>query len=78
VRFRHVAAPPLFFETVKEAIEIALIVSTPPTVVGLASLIVAIRGLDKTHQLHVLINSGMTARDNAMKAEGRQQERDSK
>lgn len=44
----------------KSAILIALIVAIPPTLAGVAAVIVALRAKAKTEEIHLLVNSKMT------------------
>ena len=59
-----------------EAVQIALIVATPPTVAATAALIMSIRNGSKIQQVHIGINSRMDELVKASKAQGRQDERD--
>ena len=58
-----------------EAVKIALIAATPPTIVGTGAVIIGIVNKDKITSLHVLINSGLAQRLLDAVDRGRQQER---
>lgn len=60
-----------------EAVEIALIVATPPTLAATAALVMAVRAVHKIQEVHIGINSRMDQLVAASKAQGRQDERDS-
>lgn len=52
-----------------EALLIAIITATPPTLVGLVSLIIGIRNSRQIKSVHTAINSGLTRQiENAEKA----------
>lgn len=59
-----------------EAVEIALIVATPPTILAAAALVASIKTVSKIQEVHVGINSRMDQLVAASKAQGRQDERD--
>lgn len=59
-----------------EAVEVALIVSAPPTLVGLAALVASIHNSAKIQAVHLSINSRMDQLVQASLAQGRQDERD--
>jgi len=61
--------------TQNEALIVVAVIAALPGVFN-ALLVMVLR--DDVQRVHLLINSGMRSRDNAMKAEGRQQERDSR
>jgi hypothetical protein len=61
-----------------EAVQIAMIVAVPPTLLGAAALVASIRNGNKIHDVHVGINSRMDELVKASKAQGRQYERDSR
>ena len=62
--------------TMTEAVQIALIVATPPTLLGVAQLISSIKNGHGIKDVHLSINSRMDQLVQASKAEGRQAERD--
>ena len=59
-----------------EAIEIALIVAVPPTIIAAGALVATIRNGGKIQSVHLSINSRMDQLVAASKAQGRQEERD--
>jgi hypothetical protein len=61
---------------ISEAVKIALIAATPPTIVGAGAVILGVVNKDKITSLHVLINSGLAQRLLDAVDRGRQQERD--
>lgn len=44
-----------------DAVALAIVAAIPPTLAGVAALIVSIRNGKKSDQIHVLVNSNMTA-----------------
>jgi hypothetical protein len=46
---------------VTEALEIALIAGAPPTLLGIATLVSALKNGQKSEKIHTLVNSKMTA-----------------
>lgn len=44
-----------------EAVQIACVVAVPPTLVAIAGLIQSMRNGKKSDQIHVLVNSNLTA-----------------
>jgi hypothetical protein len=60
-----------------DAVQIAMIVAIPPTLLGAAALVASIRNGTKIQDVHLSINSRMDQLVKASKAEGRQDERDS-
>jgi hypothetical protein len=61
---------------ISEAIKVALIAATPPTIMGAGALILGVINRDKITNLHILINSGLAQRLMDAVDRGRQQERD--
>ena len=61
-----------------DAVQIALIVATPPTLLGIAQLISSIKNGNKIQDVHLSLNSRLTELVTASIAQGRQDERDSK
>lgn len=64
----------------KSAILIALIVAIPPTLAGIAAVIVSLRAKAKTEEIHLLVNSKITEllelTAKASRAEGVKSEKD--
>ena len=60
-----------------EAVQIALIVAIPPTLLAAGSLVASIKNGARIQDVHLIINSRMDQLVKASKAEGRQDERDS-
>jgi len=61
-----------------EAVQIALIVAIPPTLLAAGSLVASIKNGARIQDVHLSINSRMDQLVQASKAQGRQDERDSK
>ena len=61
-----------------EAVQIAMIVAIPPTLLGIAQLISSIRNGSQIRGVHLSLNSRLTELVTAAKAQGRQDERDSR
>jgi hypothetical protein len=59
-----------------DAVQIALIVATPPTILAAAALVASIKTVNKIQEVHVGINSRMDQLVAASNAQGRQDERD--
>ena len=61
-----------------EAVQIAVIVAIPPTLLAAAALVASIHNGNKIQDVHLSINSRMDQLVKASKAQGRQDERDSR
>ena len=59
-----------------EAVQIAVIVAIPPTLLAAAALVASIHNGNKIQDVHLSINSRMDQLVEASKAQGRQDERD--
>jgi hypothetical protein len=61
-----------------DPVAIAMIVAIPPTIASVAALIMSIRNGNKIQDVHLSLNSRLSELVLASKAQGRQDERDSR
>lgn len=78
VNFAHRGRYVPRYKTMTEAVQIAVIVAIPPTLLAAGALVASVRNGSKIQDVHLSINSRMDQLVAASKAQGRQDERDSK